>query len=288
MTIVLSKSPTEFWETATVALTLASAVLASTGLVFSLLEERRKFLRVLDRAFSIIGAFVGVMAALSLVRYTQYNRIDGAAANTQIQQSAQDAKTAIAGLKVEKQTLSNTNLQLISTSNTAKQSIRKLNAALEQANRVTALQVLITKMNSDDAEAFDELRSMKNFDDPEQEKMVEEAVQNVIGLHNAQGYVGASSLFYKYAPGDDEAVQMLSLKDTATRKSALRCMLTRSFIPKSGASLFHIATTDPSLDARTLATKVINLWGNDNFTALDSAPLERWWYITGGGKDQFR
>jgi hypothetical protein len=279
------QTPTAFWETATVYLTTTSAIFGFIGVVFSLWEDERKSLKITDRVFSIIGAVVGVLAALSLLQYTQYNRIDERAANAEIQQSAQDAKTAIAGLKDEKQALVETNQQLISTSRAAKQSIRRLNAALEQANHVTALQVLITKMNADDAEAFDQLRGIKHFDNPEQEKMVKEAIQNVIGSHNAQGYLGASSLPWRYAPGDDEAVQMLSSKDATARKSGLRCLLTRHYVSKAGPILIRMAATDPSLDARTLATEVFNRWGNDHFTALDSAQMSPWWGSNGAGKD---
>lgn len=281
------QSSTKWWETATVCLTTASAIFGCIGVVFSLWEDKRKSLKVADRTFSIIGALVGVMAALSLVQYTHYNRIDEAAADTQIRKSAKDASDAIAGLGAEKVALSKTQLTLISTSLRAKQSIQQLNAALAQSNRVTALQVLVTKMNADDAAAFDQLRTMKRFDNPEQEKMVKEAIQNVIDLHNVRGYVGSSQLFYKYAPGPEEAVQMLTTKDTSTRKSALRCIFAYGFIPKAGPVLFHVATTDPSLDARTLATRVINQWGNDNFTALEPENLERWWYEKGGGEEQF-
>lgn len=287
---VPNDSLTRLWENRTVFLTTASAVFACIGVVFSFWEDKKKPLRVVDRLFSSAGAFVGVMAAVSLVQYTQYNRIDEAAANKLISKSAQDASSAIAGLGDDKQALLQTQRELIATSKKAKQSIQELNAALAQANRVTDLQVLITKMNSDDAEAFDELRSMKSFDSPEQEKMVKEAVQRVIGLHNVQGYIGASSLFYKYSPEPDEAIRMLSLKDTETRKSALRCLMSMNrgeYVPKAGPIVFHVATTDPSLDARTLATEIINQWGNDDFTALEPENLQSWWYTKGGGKEQF-
>lgn len=215
------ETPTQFWETATVYLTTASAIFGCIGVLFSFWEDKWRTLKVTDRIFSIIGAFIGVMAALSLVRYTQYNRIDEAAATKQIKGSAQDARNAIAGLRDEKVALSKTQLELVSTSNRAKQSIQELNAAVAESNRETGLQVLISKMNSDDAEAFDELRGMKSFENPAQEKMVKEAVQSVIDLHNVRGYLGTSALFYKYAPGTDEAIHMLTLKDTPTRNSAL-------------------------------------------------------------------
>jgi hypothetical protein len=291
---VSDQSTTKFWETWTVVFTITSAIFGCFGVVFSLWEDKRRFFRISDRTCSVIGAVVALMAGYSLLQYTHYNRIDEAAMSQELTHLAVQANIAVGiahgavgGLNIEEGKLSQTKQELATTSAKAASAIAQLNSSLAESNRMTGLQVLITKMNADDAEAFDELRSMKHFDTPEQEKMVKEAIQSVIDLHNVRGYVGASGYFFKYAPEPDEAIQMLSLKDTTTRKSALRCLLDREYVPNAGPILFHLATTDPSLDARTLATQIINKWGNDYFTALEPEQLQRWWYVKGGGKDQF-
>jgi hypothetical protein len=118
---------------------------------------------------------------------------------------------------------------------------------------------------------------MKHFDTPEQEKMVKEAIQNVVDLHNARGYLGGSQPFYKYSPDVNEAIHLLSNRDVAIRKSALVWFLYHARTPSAEPILFRIATTDPSLDARTLATQIINNWEDDHFIALEPAQIQRWW-----------
>ena len=152
---VSDQSTTKFWETWTVVFTIASAIFGCFGVVFSLWEDKRKLFRILDRTCSVIGAVVALMAGYSLLQYTHYNRIDEAALNEQIIHLADQATRASETATKAAKGLVASDVAIAKSQS----AMLQLDRLLAQSNRVTALQVLITKMNADDAEAFDELSS---------------------------------------------------------------------------------------------------------------------------------
>lgn len=280
---------TKLWETCTVLLTFASAVLACAGFVFSFWEEKRKLFKVLDRGFSIAGAVAALAAGIALGLFTLDNRRDEAEMDTKIvklegeaQKAAEDAQNAIRGLDEAKQKLAVTDQQLDETSRAAATGVNRLRTALDQANQQSEVQTLIQRMYADDAIAFDQLRSMTTFSNPAQEQIVKDALRSVIDSHNAPLYNGNGRVPFG-SPTLKDSLILFSYKDPEVRLMGLRALkqtghIERRMLPK----LVSMAVSDPSLDVRTLAVQVINIYTLDHFAALDGSDnLQKWWDSSG-------
>jgi hypothetical protein len=272
----------EFWETVTVVCTVVSAVFALLGFI-------KKLWPWAERISSFLGAVFGVAAALALVNFTYLNRISEEADKEQVTIAANKAQTAIANLDKEEKEQNATQQQLTATEEQSAGEINRLNMALEQSDERLVVQQLISRMYSDDAVAYDQLTAMKAFSDSAQEQAVRSAVQQVFDSHNVQGnqYNGNAPRPPAPAIYQAELLPFLSLKDAADRENILRELVRRNkeearYMPK----LVSLATTDPSLDVRTLATIVINVWTGNRFHPLDKRGfLQNWWNNNRGTKE---
>ena len=61
MTMSLIPHDTRAWETMTVRLTVASAILSCIGLLFSFFGEKREYFKRLDRIVSFSGAVIAML-----------------------------------------------------------------------------------------------------------------------------------------------------------------------------------------------------------------------------------
>jgi hypothetical protein len=269
----------EFWEDVTVFCTVASAVLALPG------DIKTPWVK---RTVSILGRVFAVGAAIALIRFTLLNRISERADEVLVTSAANEAQTAIASLNTEEKEQNATKKQLAITTEESATAINHLNLALKQSDERFGVQQLIIRMYSDDAAAYDQLAAMKVFSDSAQEQAVKSAVQQVFDSHNVGGnqYQGSAPRPPAPAIYPADLLPLLDLKGAADRENMLRELVRRNkeearYMPK----LVSLATSDPSLDVRTLATIVINLWGADRFHPLDKRGFLQNWWNTAGKKE---
>jgi hypothetical protein len=291
---ILVLSSSSFWESLTLALTLAGAFVSTVG-VF--LKSPLK----IARWFSNIGTLLTFCAALALGRYTYLNRIDQRNLEQTIKQEARNARLALnkAGsaeskLTREEQTNEN-NLRDQKTAegllerkiSDSSLKINEIQSKVGASQEEASIQELISRMDADDATSFDKLRSIRHFGSQAEKFLVRSAIENVIAVHNSFGYIGTAQAFYKYVPSSREVRAMLLVPDSSTRKSALKAMESYGYAQYPDLPiLVEIAVSDPSLDARTLATQIINNVTEDHFTALKPEDIHAWWHSKGGGREQ--
>lgn len=133
------------------------------------------------------------------------------------------------------------------------------------------LQLLITRMNADDAVAFDVL-THANFSDPSQRTAVFAAAQSVINAHNA-GFFQMRT--FGTPQSDDQLVAHLSDSDSGSRQAALAALT-----PKRNLTLLprvvEMMRSDPSIDTRCAAYRLFNSWTTQSYQGLNVEALV-WW-----------
>lgn len=267
----------EFWENITVLCTVVSAVLALLGL------KKKPWA---ERTSSILGPVFGVAAAIALVTFTGLNRISEKADEKQLKTATEEAQTATTNLQKVQRDQNATEEQLARTAERSANEINRLNTALKQSDERFVVQQLIIRMYSDDAVAYDQLTAMKAFSDPAQEQAVRSAVQQVFDSHNVGNqYEGNAPRPRGPAIYQADLLPFLNLKDATDREDILRELVRRKHEARYMPKLVSLATSDPSLDVRTLATIVINVWNNDRFRPLDKKGFLQDWWNTEGKKE---
>ncbi len=144
---------------------------------------------------------------------------------------------------------------------------------IERVKDEADLQGLISRMNADDAEAFDSLFAAHSYPNPTQEKMVRSAVKNTILAHN-QGFYSTRGF-----PGpltDEQLIADLSNSESTIRQAALDTLLPKaktSMLPK----VVEMIRSDASLDVRCSAHRLFNALTKQQFQNLDKASVLNWW-----------
>ncbi len=151
---------------------------------------------------------------------------------------------------------------------------RAVEEQLSDLKEETQVQLLINRMNADDAMAYDtfnhmNLTSMK----PEQRGLIISAVRSIVvartGLLVSRGF--------KVPHTDEQLVTELSSTDPLSRVAALDTLRGKKkpeLFPKIVDMLQH----DSSLDVRAAAYRLFNMWTEQDFQFLfDEPKLISWW-----------
>lgn|GEM_PF-3323862 len=285
-------SPKRFWETLTVIFTTGAPILGLIAFIFSLLEEKSKVLKRLDRAVTLLTLTAGLIAGFGLIEFTHFSRVDEQASAQRILDLTKEvgdadgiAKTANQQLIDQKVTLIDQGQKVLATDKQIKvvsveadHAVAKLNAEIADANRRAGIETLIGRMNSDDATAYDQLASMKAFGNSEQEARVHQAVEAMIDEHNNPSYNGHNfQSFRGYFPATlPEMPERLRSKSAFFREEALKDLGKYQVQPDLLPTIIELASHDPSLGVRTLAVRLIDGWGTERFQPF-RFDIEGWW-----------
>ncbi len=132
-------------------------------------------------------------------------------------------------------------------------------------------QLLITRMNADDAEAFDALVQMPLVPNSSPYKTVSAALISVIEAHNAGIYMSRS---FSSPHTPEQLLTDLSSPDNGTREAALDTM---TLLPSALPKIVDMITSDSSLNVRTAAHRQFNRLTGQQFRALDKNGVLNWW-----------
>jgi hypothetical protein len=135
------------------------------------------------------------------------------------------------------------------------------------------LQLLITRMNADDAIAFDNLIGMSSFADATQQATAFAAVRSVIAAHNSGMF---QTRTFTSPQTDDQLLTRLSDADAASREAALDTLISKrnlTLLPR----VVGLMGSDPSIDVRCSAYRLFNNWTVQSFQCLNIGPLMNWW-----------
>lgn len=134
-------------------------------------------------------------------------------------------------------------------------------------------QLLITRMNADDAQAFDTLAHLPPSTDPSQGSVAIAALRSVYAGHNSGMF---QTRQFNSPQSDDQLVAHLSDGDSFSREAALDAL-----IPKKNLSLLpkivEMMTADPSITVRCAAFRAFNSWTAQSVQCLDSGDALSWW-----------
>ena len=287
ITDVYKASPKQFWEDLTVSLTILSPLFGFVAFCASRYKDQHKFLEFLERVLVALSLAIGVFAGLALTEFTHYNRLAETESENRVialaSQANKATNEALSGNKTlieQGKTLLATQVALKSYSQEFSSTTENLRNDLLINGRATEIQELIAKMNSDDALAFDQLRTMTSFSSSAQQKMVQQAVEAVIESHNVPSYEGSNpepNMRGRFPPELNEMPVYLNDSSAINRELALKVLgakydLQKNLLP----SIVHLAIADPSLGVRTLAVHLLGYWDNQRFTPLRT-DIKTWW-----------
>ncbi len=274
MKTLLPGSPKDFWEDTTVVLTITGPLIEIIASWISRWKRNAKSSKKRDAWVSNLKLAVGLFAGLALVKFTLLNRVDEQKSANEIaslQTQAQAANTQLISqgetLILQSQELRTTHGEVADVAQKAGTAVTKLNSEIAQASRSASIETLIGRMNADDALAYDQLVSMKEFDSPQQKDRVQQAVAAMIDVHNNPVYNGfnfknSRGWFTATLP---EMPERLRSKDPFEREQALRDVGPHGFQQNLFPEIVDLAINDPSLGVRTLAVRLIDAWGNQRF-----------------------
>jgi hypothetical protein len=134
-------------------------------------------------------------------------------------------------------------------------------------------QLLITRMNADDAQAFDALSHLPPSMDPTQRNVAFAALRTVIAANNSGMF---TSRQFNSPQSDDQLVAYLSNFDSYSRQAALDALSPKknlSLLPK----IVEMMMSDPSINVRCSAFRAFNTWTGQSFQCLDSVNTLSWW-----------
>jgi competence protein ComGC len=133
------------------------------------------------------------------------------------------------------------------------------------------LQLLITRMNADDAGAFDTLNRLAPTSP--QKDVIIAALRSVYAAHNSGMF---QTRLFSVLQTDDQLVAHLSDADAYGRQAALDAIIKKknlSLLPR----IMGMMQSDPSVDVRCSAFRAFNNWTSQSFQCLDSTGAFTWW-----------
>lgn len=255
------------------ALTIAGPAIE----IFILWLSRWKALRVRfkkhDKWISGLKLAIGLSAGLALVKFTLLSRQDEQNSATEISTLNKKAETENQQLIKQGETLSGQNDQLLATQTKINQqakdadiAVGSLKADAAKADRRASIQALIDRMDSDDALAYDQLIAMK-FDSKAEKEWVQRAVEAMIDHHNDPTYNGSNFNYFRgYFPAEtNEMPERLTNRDPFFREETLRELAKDPIQVNLLPRIVDLAVDDPSLGVRTVAIKLLDIWGTQRF-----------------------
>jgi hypothetical protein len=136
------------------------------------------------------------------------------------------------------------------------------------------LQLIITRMNADDGQAFDSLLHGAPLPDASEQAAVNAALRSVVSAHQAPVFIQGREFIPPISHA--EVLVRLNDPDPFSREAAVDTLVNpRDFtlLPK----FVEMMTSDPSINVRCSAYRVFNNWTGQNFVCLNIAPTLEWW-----------
>ncbi len=133
-------------------------------------------------------------------------------------------------------------------------------------------QLLITRMDADDAQAFDRLAHLPPSTDPSRQSVAIAALRSVYAAHNSGMFQGHQ---FSSPQTDSQLVAHLTNVDPFSRQAALDALTSKknlSLLPR----VVEMMIADPSIDVRCAAFRAFNNWTAQTFQCLDSNAFS-WW-----------
>ena len=149
-----------------------------------------------------------------------------------------------------------------------------LSPIIQRVKDEADLQVLITRMNADDALAFDSLMKMSTSGDPSQRAMIVSALRTVFSAHNSGMFTMRS---FNSPQTDEQLMAHLSDADAWSREAAVDALQSKrnpALLPK----LVEMMRSDPSINVRCAAYRVFDEQTVQAFQCLDPTDAAlAWW-----------
>jgi len=286
-----------WWQTATIRATVAAAVVQIVSWLFSLFAYYTKELPQnqilaqmnqkinLDR-FALILAGVAAVAALAgaifSIRYANLADRDSLEVHNQLTTAYKESTSASEMAKQALLDLTETRGHLTAVTQQladAEQQLATARERLQAVERAADLTLLITRMNADDAQAYDSLRIFKGT--PAQDASVKAALEAVVQAHRSPYTQHHPQWKHTLSLQEVDNVLSLEVSRPYDRLSALEVLMASPIQKKLFPKLVSMALSDSSLDVRTAATQVLNSWTSNNFRPLDNDQLTLWWETEG-------
>ena len=144
---------------------------------------------------------------------------------------------------------------------------------VERVKSEADLQLLITRMDADDAIAFDNLLSLSRAGDPAQQSLIISALRSVFNAHNAGMFQVHT---FKIQQTDEQLIGHLSDTDSFSRAAALDALRAKrnlTLLPRT----VDMMRSDSSIDVRCAAYRAFNAWTGQSFQCLDVDGTTNWW-----------
>jgi hypothetical protein len=285
-----------WWEAATIRATVASAIVQIISWGSSLVAYRRKirphnnFLSRLNRGidferaslnFAGIAGIIALAGAFFSIGYARLADQDSLGIHTQLtsaeHQSAlasDTARGAASALVQTKQQLANVTQELTGAEGELAAAKQKLKAFDKEQKWKT----LIVRMNAGDADAYDNLKTFKGSSDPTESETIRLAVKAVFESYN----IGPAKIHpvFMTVLTPEEAAGFLDNSVAYNRACGLERLLTLPKEPQLFPKIVQMADTDPSLDVRAAATRLVSAWTGQRFRPLGGS-LQEWWDSSG-------
>jgi hypothetical protein len=225
------------------------------------------------RGFEIAGFIaLGLLLLFEVLAYIYGNRKDTliSASNAKIEQQRQQQDEAANKAR---------DVQI----RAAQQLAATAKERLQVAERADDLTLLVTRMNADDARAYDSLRVFKGT--PAQDATVKAALEAVVQAHRSPYTQHHPQWKHNLLLQEVDNILSSEVSRPYDTLSALEVLMASPIQKKLFPKVVSMALSAPSLDVRTAATQVLNNWtGSSNFRPLDKDQLTFWWE-TSGKKD---
>ncbi|MGC2464789.1 MAG: hypothetical protein WA517_06295 [Candidatus Acidiferrum sp.] len=134
------------------------------------------------------------------------------------------------------------------------------------------VQLLITRLNAGDAQAFDTLNRLPLDMDPQRKNVVIAALRVAVAAHNSGMYFGRT---FNTPQSENQLITHLSDPDSYGREAALDTLIQKknlSLLPR----IVEMMSADPSINVRCSAYRAFDNWTVQTFQCLDPAAT-LWW-----------
>ena len=133
-------------------------------------------------------------------------------------------------------------------------------------------QLLIIRVNADDAQALDTLARLPVSTDPSRKSVANAALRTVYASHNSGMFQSRS---FTSPQTDDQLVAHLSNPNSYNREAALNALTPKKNLPLL-PKIVEMMMSDPSIDVRCAAFRAFNSWTAQSFECLDFVNALSW------------
>ncbi len=152
----------------------------------------------------------------------------------------------------------------------------QVESVVEQVNLLKGeadIQLMITRMNADDARAFDSLSALKPDPDSEDWRLINSAIRSVYDTHAGGFYMSRN---FNQPITEEQMIAVLRHPDASMRQASLDTLVSKPH-PEILPDLVGMITSDPSLNVRCAAYRLFNAYTKQSFKCLDKNGVLQWW-----------